>query len=241
MEKQRLDKFLSSQLNITRSESRTIVRRAKVTVNGQIVRDNGLIIKPETDAVTFEGESITYKEYVYILMNKPAGILSASNDKTRQTVVDLVPDKLKRKGLFPVGRLDRDTTGMLIITDDGDFAHRLITPKNQIPKGYLVELDGKLTDDMPEKFKRGITLADGTECRPAILEILSDTTARLILCEGKYHEVKRMFGTVGLGVNTLHREFIGDLNLPDGLKAGECVEMNENHLNSVQNLTRYTF
>ena len=241
MEKQRLDKFLSGQNNLSRSEARTIIRRGMVTVNSIIVRDFGQLILPETDKVSYKGQDITYRKHVYILMNKPAGVLSASNDKSRQTVVDLVPPHLKRNGLFPVGRLDRDTTGMLFITDDGDFAHKIISPKSGITKSYIAELDGTVTEEMVEKFKTGVTLADGSLCRPAKLEPLTSNTARLILCEGKYHEVKRMFGTVGLGVNKLHRESIGELVLPKDLNIGDCVEMPEKWLNLSQKSISYTF
>lgn len=241
MEKQRLDKFLSSQTRLSRSEARTAIKRGRVTVNTEIVRDFGQAITPQTDNIAFEGQNILYRKYMYILMNKPKGVLCASNDKSRETVVDLVPENLKRNGLFPVGRLDRDTTGMLMITDDGDFAHRIISPKSLISKSYIATLDGKVTPEMAERFKAGVTLADGTLCRPAILEALGENIARLVLCEGKYHEVKRMFGTVGLGVNELHRESIGDLCLPDGIAEGECVEMTEIWLELVQKSTRYAF
>ena len=175
------------------------------------------------------------------MINKPKGVLSASNDKTRQTVVDLVPDDLKRNGLFPVGRLDRDTTGLLIITDDGAFAHDIISPKKFIPKSYIATLDGTVTKDMVEIFRKGVILADGTKCKPAILEPIEENRARLILFEGKYHEVKRMFGTVNLGVNELHRESIGELHLPEDLGSGECVEMNKKLLILAQKSTAYTF
>lgn len=241
MEKQRLDKFISSQLNITRSEAKNAIRSARVTVNGASIRDCGLVIDVDNSIVCCDGKEVEYKKYIYILMNKPKGVLSASNDKTRQTVVDLVPDNLKRNGLFPVGRLDRDTTGILLITDDGIFAHDVISPKKMIPKSYIATLDGDVTNDMVEKFKNGVILADGTKCKPAVLEPLGNRKARLILCEGKYHEVKRMFGTVDLGVNELHRESIGELKLPQNLEVGKCVEMNKNQLILAQKSTAYTF
>lgn len=241
MKKQRLDRFLSTQTILSRSEARTAVRRGRVAVNGEVSRDFGMQILPETDKIALDGQDIKYREYMYILMNKPSGVLSASNDKNRKTVVDLVPEQLYRDGLFPVGRLDRDTTGMLIITDDGDFAHRIISPKSGISKTYIAGLDGTVTKEMAEKFREGVTLEDGTLCRPAILEPLDDNFARITLYEGKYHEVKRMFGTVGLGVNSLHRESIGELMLPEDLAIGECVEMPENWLISVQKSTPYTF
>lgn len=241
MEKQRLDKFISSQLNMTRSEARSAIRTGKVTVNGLYCRDSGLAVNTQADIICFEGTEIEYKKYIYIMINKPKGVLSASNDKTRQTVVDLVPDDLKRNGLFPVGRLDRDTTGLLIITDDGAFAHDIISPKKLIPKSYIATLDGTVTKDMVEIFRKGVILADGTKCKPAILEPIEENRARLILFEGKYHEVKRMFGTVNLGVNELHRESIGELHLPEDLGSGECVEMNKKLLILAQKSTAYTF
>ena len=163
-------------------------------------------------------------------MNKPMGVLSASNDKSRKTVVDLVPQEIKRQDLFPVGRLDKDTTGLLIITDDGVFAHNCISPKKAIEKGYIATLDGNIDNEMIEKFKLGVLLADGTRCKPAKLEYISDNVARIIITEGKYHQIKRMFGTVGLGVNALHRESIGGLHLPDNLTEGECIEMTKPQL-----------
>ena len=232
VKKQRLDKFISNQLNVSRSVARTGIRRGKSTVNGAVCRDASAVIDTQTDTVEYEGSVIGYKEYVYILMNKPSGVLSASNDKSRQTVVDLVPDSMKRQGLSPVGRLDKDTTGLLLITDDGVFAHNCISPKKAIPKSYIAELDGDINADMIKEFKIGVTLADGNLCKPAILERVDKNIARIIITEGKYHQIKRMFGTVGLGVNKLHRESIGNLKIPDGLYEGECVEMTKAELES---------
>ncbi len=235
MKKQRLDKFISNQLILSRSIVRTGVQRGKATVNGAVVRDAGALIDAENDIITYEGADIGYKEYVYILMNKPKGVLSAATDKSRETVVDLVPEHLKRQGIAPVGRLDKDTTGLLLITDDGVFAHNCISPKKEITKSYIVTLDGDINDEMILKFKEGITLVDGTVCRPAVLEKLAAKTARIIITEGKYHQVKRMFGTVGLGVNELHRESIGGLVIPETLKSGECIELTK------QQLEKYIF
>ena len=166
-------------------------------------------------------------------MNKPKGVLSAATDKSRKTVVDLVPEHLKRQDIAPVGRLDKDTTGLLLITDDGVFAHNCISPKKEISKSYIVTLDGDINDEMIQKFKTGITLVDGTVCKSAILERIDKNIARVIISEGKYHQVKRMFGIVGLGVNELHREAIGGLCLPNDLKSGECIEMTKEYLESV--------
>lgn len=230
MKKQRLDKFISNQLILSRKTVRTGIQRGSAIVNGAIVRDSGTIIDADNDSVTYEGSIVGYKEYVYILMNKPKGILSASNDKSRPTVVDLVPEHIKRQGLFPVGRLDKDTTGLLLITDDGVFAHNCISPKKAISKSYIAILDGDISDDMIRKFKEGVVLVDGTRCKPATLESISENVARIIITEGKYHQIKRMFGTVGLGVNALHREAIGGLALPEGMITGECIEMTKEQL-----------
>ena len=164
------------------------------------------------------------------MLNKPAGILSASNDKNRKTVVDLAPEEYKHYNLFPVGRLDKDTTGLLILTNDGDFAHKVISPKSNIEKSYIAVVDGSVTPDMITAFASGVVLSDGTVCKPAILEKITDTSARVIITEGKYHQIKRMFGVVGLGVNALHRERIGELQLPDNLLPGNIYELNVNEL-----------
>lgn len=230
MKKQRLDKFIANQLNLSRSVVRIGIHRGQATVNGTVHRDIAFAIDAESDEILYSGEKIGYKEYVYILLNKPAGVLSAATDKSRQTVVDLVPEHVKRSNLAPVGRLDKDTTGLLLITDDGVFAHNCISPKKAISKSYIATLDGDVTEDMILCFKEGITLADGTQCRPAELYRISQNIARIIITEGKYHQIKRMFGTVGLGVNSLHRESIGNLRLPDTLKEGECIEMTKQEL-----------
>ena len=230
MKKQRLDKFISNQLIISRSVVRVAIQRGRATVNGVVVRDAGASIDADTDLITYEGNEVGYKEYVYILMNKPKGVLSAATDKSRETVVDLVPEHLKRPDIAPVGRLDKDTTGLLLITDDGVFGHNCISPKKEISKSYIATLDGDINDEMIAQFKKGIVLSDGTVCRPAILERVVENVARIIITEGKYHQVKRMFGVVGLGVNSLHRESIGGLYLPDDLNSGECIEMTKKEL-----------
>lgn len=230
MKKQRLDKFISNQLILSRSIVRTGIHRGQAMVNGSVVRDIAFNIDVENDKITYNGENVGYKEHIYILMNKPKGILSAATDKTRKTVVDLVPDGIRRQNLFPVGRLDKDTTGLLIITDDGVFAHDCISPKKSISKSYIATLDGSINDEIIQKFKAGVVLADGTKCKSAILEDISENVVRIIITEGKYHQIKRMFGTVNLGVNNLHRESIGGLYLPDNLSEGECVEMTKTQL-----------
>jgi 16S rRNA pseudouridine516 synthase len=227
METIRIDKMLSNVTNISRSEIKRFIKRGEVTVNGRVVKTADEKIDPESSDVKLKGQTISYNEFVYIMLNKPKGILSASNDKSRKTVVDLVPENLKRQKLFPVGRLDKDTTGLIIITNDGEYAHKIISPKNKTGKVYIATLDGELKEDLISEFKKGVVLADGTKCRPASLEILESNIAQLTLFDGKYHEVKRMFGVFGLGVNELHRYAIGGLTLPDTLKSGECILMSD--------------
>ena len=230
MEKQRLDRFISNQLNVPRSEAKILIRRGKVSVDTLPIKDPSFIIDVENQKVECQGLQINYKKYIYIMMNKPSGVLSATSDKKQKTVVDLVPDNLKRSGLFPVGRLDKDTTGLLLITDDGEFAHNCISPKKGIAKVYEAHLDGEITEEMPEAFKKGVTLADGTLCKSAILESKGGKTVRVTITEGKYHQIKRMFGVFGLGVEKLHRASIDGLVLPDDLKTGECREIAINDL-----------
>ena len=232
MAKIRFDKIIANQFNVSRKDARIAIRRGKGMVNGKVVRDFGALVDTESD-ISFCGQALEYKEYIYILMNKPKGVLSASNDKNRKTVVDLVPEEYKRQGLFPVGRLDKDTTGLLIITDDGDFAHRAIAPNKNVFKTYEVTLDGEVTEDMVPTFSQGIVLADGTLCKSAILKPLGENKAEVMISEGKYHQIKRMFGTVGLGVNELKRKAIGGLSLPSDLAEGECVLLSDEEISLI--------
>ena len=233
MNSQRLDKIISSQLPLSRKEARRDIKIGKVTVDGRVIKDFGYLADPETEKIEHDGQALEYKKYIYIVMNKPQGIISASSDKSRQTVVDLVPQNLRRAGLFPVGRLDRDTTGILLITDDGNFGHTLMSPKKHISKVYEVLLDGEVTGEMIEQFKNGITLADGVKCAPAELKALQDCKALVRIDEGKYHQIKRMFGVVGLGVNGLKRISIGGLALPTDLSEGESRELKQEEFDGI--------
>ncbi len=232
MNLQRLDKIISTQLNIPRSVARKHIRWGKVSVDGKILRDPAAQVSPER-VFEYKGQAVVYKEHIYIVMNKPKGVLSASSDKKRKTVVDLVPEKSRRNGLSPVGRLDKDTTGLLILTDDGDFAHNVISPKKNVIKTYEVLLDGDITTQMVSEFLKGVVLADGTECRSAELRSLGENKAEIKISEGKYHQIKRMFGTVGLGVNELKRTALGGLKLPEDLNEGECRELSESELSCI--------
>ncbi len=221
---QRLDKWIASQGVRSRRDTVRLIRDGKVTVNGVVRRDPSEKID-ETDAVTVDGVPMQYQTYTYLMMNKPSGILCVSRDPKARTVVDLVPQEHKRKGLFPAGRLDKDTVGLVILTDDGDFAHRLLAPRKHVEKMYHAIVDGRVTAEHIRVFAQGTTLADGTPCLPAGLRVLEDGEHPLVevrIVEGKYHQIKRMFGTVGLGVVWLKRCTMGGLALDDELKPGEC-------------------
>lgn len=217
----RLDKYLSGQTGMSRSEAREALKSLRVTVNGITEKHYDYKINTETDVVTVNGQTVAYNEFLYILMNKPKGVLTATEDKRQPTVLDLLPEELRRKDMAPVGRLDKDTTGLLLLTDDGKTAHKIISPKSLIEKEYIATLDGDVKTEHTELFKNGVTLADGTLCMPADLKRVCENKASITICEGKYHQIKRMFGTVGLGVNELSRIRIGGLQLPPNLKEGE--------------------
>ena len=170
------------------------------------------------------------------MMNKPSGVISASADRNERTVIDLLPDEYKRKGLFPAGRLDKDTTGFVLITDDGDFAHRILSPKNHVFKTYLARLSHSLSENDISLISSGITLADGTTLKEAKLEIVEagDTPlVKIMICEGKYHQVKRMFAAAGNKVVSLHRSKMGGLALDTALKPGECREITQSELEKI--------
>ncbi len=171
---QRLDKLIASQGTRSRSETVRLIRSGRVTVNGAVCRDPSAKFDADTCEITVAGEVLNYQKFVYIMLNKPAGILCVSRDPKVPTVVDLLPPEYKRKHLFPAGRLDKDTVGLVLLTDDGDLAHRLLAPKNAIVKRYQVRLDAPLTDEHCRAFAEGVTLADGTPCRPAELHILEN-------------------------------------------------------------------
>lgn len=228
---ERLDKTVSKAGVISRSDARGYILRGLVTVNGNITRDIGLKVDPVKDEILLQGKSLTYKEFVYIVMNKPKGVISASDGKSQKTVIDLLPEIYKNRNLFPVGRLDKNTTGMLIITDDGNFAHELLSPSKKVPKKYIATLDGNIETFVTEGFAKGVTLADGTDLSPAKLTVLDKPNLGLVeIIEGKYHQIKRMFGVFDLGVNELKRVSFGGLSLPKDLKEGEFRELKAEEL-----------
>ena len=233
----RLDRFISSQLpDVSRKEVKKLCLKGRLTVNGKRAARSDMHIDEHSDSVALDGTEIIYREHIYIMLNKPQGVVCATRDGLSKTVLELIPPELRRRGLFPAGRLDKDTTGLLIITDDGDFAHRVLSPQKNIFKTYIAELDGDITEETLDIFSREITLADGTVCRRAYLKKLDTRTAEIKICEGRYHQIKRMLGVAGLGVNSLERRAIGGYFLPDYLKEGECIEVPLSELDSIFNL-----
>lgn len=222
---ERLDKVVASVTGCTRSQARQIIKQKRVQLDGKTVSDIALKVDTLADKLLVDGKALCYEEFVYFLMNKPKGVLSVSRDKRAKTVLDLLCDQDARADLFCVGRLDKDTTGLLIITNDGDTAHKLMSPKTDTNKTYEVTLDGNVTEQMVKAFAEGVTLVDGTRCKPAVLQATGDNKALLTISEGKYHQVKRMLGTVGLGVVELKRLSIGKLSLPPQLQEGEYIKV----------------
>lgn len=233
----RLDKYLSDMGAGTRSELKKEIRKGGATVNGAVVKDPSFSVDASSH-VTFRGAAVAYEEFVYYMLNKPAGVISASEDDREPTVVDLI-DEQKRKDLFPVGRLDRDTEGLLIITNDGALSHRLLSPKHHVDKVYYVRVSGILDESDAELFAEGLVLSDGLECLPADLRILSvsedeyTSEAEITIREGKFHQVKRMFSSIGADVIYLKRLSMGPVSLDPGLAPGEYRRLTDDELMSL--------
>ena len=225
----RLDKILASQGAGTRSEVRKMIWAGRVTVDGEICRIIDRRLEPSEHSIAVSGVELYYRKYLYIMMNKPEGAVSASNDSHVQTVIDLLPPSLRRKGLFPVGRLDKDTTGLLIITDDGAFAHSVTSPGKKVFKTYRATLDGALTEADMQILSDGAVIDGGEQCLPAQVAVLDEENHiyEINIREGKYHQIKRMAQSVGRRVVALERTAVGALTLDAELRRGEAREMTE--------------
>lgn len=223
----RLDKFISERSEYTRSQIKEIARKGGISVNGCAVKAADTKIDPENDRVSVKGRELSASRYRYILLNKPEGYVSSTGDSDGKNVMELVPPEMRTKDMFPAGRLDKDSLGALLITDDGELAHRMLSPKKHIPKIYLVKLARPFENDYVEKFMSGLELENGEKCLPAKLKKgeSSDFLAFVELNEGKYHQVKRMFAAVGNHVQQLMRVSLGGLLMPENLVSGECIEL----------------
>lgn len=223
--KERLDKFIASQTVLSRKEAQKAIRGKRVNVNGATVCAVDLKTETDSDIVTLDGTPLSYQKNVYYMMYKPPGVVSATEDREERTVLDILPAAMKRAGLFPAGRLDKDTTGLLILTDDGDYAHRMLSPKKHVVKRYIADLDREPDESVKSRFADGVVLGDGTVCKSGSAELLGEKRVAVEISEGKYHQVKRMFAALGYKVVKLHRVRIGALMLDDGLSPGETREM----------------
>ena len=235
----RLDRFLTEMTSLSRTQAREAAKRGRILVNGVPVRRTEEKILPGTDRVSVDGEEFLYTAQEYYMLNKPAGVVSATEDERYPTVLDLIGEK-KRKDLFPVGRLDLDTEGLLLITNDGAMAHRLLSPRRHVDKVYLIRYEGTLPADAAERFERGIVLEDGTETLPAVLEFLEGDEAggqaRLTIREGKFHQVKRMMEAVGCRVVYLKRLSMGSLVLDENLKPGQYRPLTKQELEDLRQI-----
>ena len=234
----RLDKCLADCGLGTRSEVKSLLKAKRITVNGKVVTNGKVQVNPETDVILFDGEKIQYEEFVYIMMNKPKGVVSATEDNLHKTVLDLIDPLYFKKGVFPVGRLDIDTHGLLLLTNDGELAHRLLSPKKHVTKIYQARVEGVMTEEDVTAFEKGIVLSDGTECMPARLDILSTTqdesTVQIHLKEGKFHQVKRMVKACEKTVVDLERLTMGPLRLDKELALGESRPLTEEERQSLE-------
>lgn len=223
----RLDKMLANSGVGSRKDIKNMVKSGVVTVNGEIAKKSDVHINENTDKICVNGVPVEYKEFIYLMLNKPAGYVSATEDFKYPTVIDLVPDQYRHYDLFPVGRLDIDTEGLLILTNDGGYAHNVLSPKKHVYKTYYAELDIPATESDVKAFADGITIDGGYTCKEAELTISDGEkpAAFVKICEGKFHQVKLMFNAVGKNVTYLKRIKFGEFDLPDDLPLGELTEI----------------
>ena len=230
----RLDKLLAHSGYGSRKEVKELIRKGFVSVNEVVIKNDDYKVDETNDEVIVDGVIIDYQKYIYIMMNKPDGVISATYDSKEQIVLDLIID-VPTRGLFPVGRLDKDSEGLLLITNDGKLAHDLLSPKKHVKKVYYIEYEGTLDSDVELKFKNGITLDDGYKCLSAEIELLENNRAYVKISEGKFHQVKRMINAVNGEVTYLKRIKFGSLELDESLQKGEYRFLSEEELNSLRN------
>lgn len=241
MKEIRLDKYLADMGKGTRSQIKEMARKGRIAVDGIPVKKTDGKIDPGQHAVSVDGRLVTYVEYEYYMLNKPQGVVSATADPLHETVISLIGGR-KRDDLFPVGRLDIDTEGLLLITNDGDLAHRLLAPKKHVDKIYFARIDGKIPEDAADRIKEGLVLSDGTPTLPARLEVIKQgkneepSEILLTIREGKFHQVKRMFDTLGCSVVYLKRLSMGSLALDEALKPGEYRPLSETEIKKLKSL-----
>ncbi|CUK73139.1 pseudouridine synthase [Listeria monocytogenes] len=231
----RLDKLLSHTGFGSRKEVKPLLKSGAVVVNGTIQKDSKTQVNPDKDQITVHGTPVVYQEFVYFMLHKPQNVVSATEDNVSETVIDLLAQEDTLTDPFPVGRLDKDTEGLLIITNDGTLAHNLLSPKKHIDKTYYAKIDGDVTAADVEAFVAGIELDDGYTCKPASLEIITPNEINVTIQEGKFHQVKRMFAARGKTVSYLKRISMGNLQLDESLELGEYRPLTEAELAILQN------
>ena len=229
---ERIDKIIATQTNYSRKEVKKLILQKRVMVNGKIISKSDIKVDENNDKIEIDGNKINVKKYIYLILNKPKGYISATEDPKMPTILDLVPEQYLHRNLFPAGRLDKDTTGLMLITDDGEFAHNILAPKKHIKKVYKVEIDIPINEIMINEFENGVTLNDGI-CKTAGLEKLDTYIGKVTLTEGRYHQIKRMFGCFGAKVVNLERIAMGNFKLPNDLKQGECRELTEKEIEEI--------
>ena len=235
----RIDKFLANMNVGSRKEVHQLIKKGIVAINGQTIKMPKEKVA-ETDEVTVNGEKIVYQKYHYFLMNKPKGVLSATEDRSQRTVISLLKPQDQYQGITPVGRLDKDTTGLLLLTNDGQLNHELLAPNKHVDKIYRAKIAGVADDETVKTFASGMTLGDGTKLKPAELKILAQdeehdsSEIEIKIREGKYHQIKRMFGAVGMKVVELERISMGNLKLPEDLKRGNYIELSLDEVNKIK-------
>jgi len=233
----RLDKFLKDLGKGSRKEVKEYVKKGLVSVNGEIIKDSDLKINEKKDIVCFNGEELIYEEFVYIMLNKPAGVVSATFDSKDKTVIDLI-NEYKHLNLFPFGRLDKDSEGLLIISNDGKLAHELLSPKKHVDKKYYVDVEGVVTEEDIKLFKEGIILDDSYLCKSSTLEILESNSVSkcyVTISEGKFHQVKRMFESVNKKVIYLKRITFGNISLDPNLELGQYRKLSKEEIEILKN------
>ena len=232
---ERLDKFLCDSGAGTRSQVKVLLKAGRVTVDGKVEKDNGKKIDPAKQVIALDGQVLGGKRRTVVMLNKPAGFVTATEDPVERTVMELLPESMKHLDLKPVGRLDKATEGLLLFTNDGCLLHRLISPKKEVPKVYYAKHEGTASEEDVEAFRRGITLQDGTLCLPATLEPLGAGESLITVCEGKYHQVRRMMASRNMTVTYLERQKEGTLTLGD-LCRGQVRELTGDEVQSLENM-----
>ena len=232
----RLDKFISTTTTLSRAEAKKIIKKG-ILINDILIKSPDYKVDEFNDQVIVNGNRLVYQKYVYIMMNKPKNTVSATEDAIERTVVDILRDEDRIHKVFPVGRLDKDTEGLMLLTNDGELAHKLISPKKDVEKKYYVEVSGELKNEHLKIIKEGVILEDGYRCKPARLEILDssegNSKANIFITEGKFHQVKRMMKSLGTTVTYLKRLSIGSLKLDENLKLGEYRYLTDDELNKL--------